>query len=208
MRCQPPDARPPGSGTCPRPQSRTQPRSSLDRSSRGHSRPLSSTYRCNEWTRRCSACVRRCAFKGRRECAAVSIVVHRFRTGSPYRKTVSAVHLLLSPSHESSSDVYDFRVCSPTLQRVLDESGTSLNDCSCKIAEYVGPFSAMDVYNMQPSMFTSFTGEVQAIELAKRVLRARASLPSKQGSVRGGDNAFLRLWLNLFLCRSSQAEAV
>ena len=114
--------------------------------------------------------VRRCAFKGRRECAAVSIVVHRFRTGSPYRKTVSAVHLLLSPSHESSSDVYDFRVCSPTLQRVLDESGTSLNDCSCKIAESVGPFSAVDVYNMQPCMFTSISSGVLVIDLAKRVV--------------------------------------
>ena len=134
--------------------------------------------------------VRRCAFKGRRECAAVSIVVHRFRTGSPYRKTVSAVHLLLSPSHESSSDVYDFRPCSPTFQRVLDETGTSLNDCSCKIAESIGPFSAVDAYNMQPSMFTSFSGGVQAIDLAKRVVSARASLPSKPGSVHGSDNAF------------------
>ena len=91
---------------------------------------------------------------------------------------------------ESSSDVYDFRACSPTLQRVLNEVGTSLNDSSCKIAESIGPFSAQDVYNMQPSMFTSFTGGVQAIDLAKRVVHARSSLPSKPGSVRGGDNAF------------------
>ena len=59
---------------------------------------------------------------------------------------------------ESSSEFCDFRPCSPTFQRVLDETGTSLNDCSCKIAESMGPFSAVDAYNMQPSMFTSFHG--------------------------------------------------
>ena len=71
---------------------------------------------------------------------------------------------------ESSSDVHDYRVCSPTLQRVLDEVGTSLNDSSCKIAESIGPFSAQDVYIMQPSMFTSTSGGSQVIELAKRVV--------------------------------------
>ena len=40
--------------------------------------------------------VRRCAFKGRRECAAVSIVVHRSRTGLPYRiKTVCSAFIAL-----------------------------------------------------------------------------------------------------------------
>ena len=91
---------------------------------------------------------------------------------------------------ESSSDVHDYRVCSPTLQRVLDEVGTSLNDSSCKIAESIGPFSAQDVYIMQPSMFTSTSGGSQVIELAKRVVDARSSLPSQPGSVYGGDNAF------------------
>ena len=91
---------------------------------------------------------------------------------------------------ESSNDVCDFRPCTPTFQRVLYETGTSLNDCSCKIAELVGPFSAVDVYNMQPSMFTSVSCGAQAIDLAKRVVDARASLPSRPGSVRGGDNAF------------------
>ena len=91
---------------------------------------------------------------------------------------------------ESSSDICDFRPCSPTFQRVLDETGTSLNDCSCKIAESIGPFSAVDAYNMQPSMFTSFSGGVQAIDLAKRVVNAQASLPSKPGSVHGGENVF------------------
>ena len=43
---------------------------------------------------------------------------------------------------------------------------------------------------MQPSMFTSFSGGVQAIDLPKRVVSARASLPSKPGSVHGSDNAF------------------
>ena len=36
----------------PSPPNLAQPRPNLDRSSRGHSRPLSSTYRCNEWTDR------------------------------------------------------------------------------------------------------------------------------------------------------------
>ena len=91
---------------------------------------------------------------------------------------------------ESSNDACDFRSCTPTFQRVLYETGTSLNDCSRKIAESVGPFSAVDVYIMQPNMFTSVSCGIQAIELAKRVVDARASLPSRPGSVRGGDNAF------------------
>ena len=91
---------------------------------------------------------------------------------------------------ESSSDVCSFRPCTPTLQRVLDEVETDLSDSSYKIAEAIGPFSAMDVYNMQPSMFTSVSCGARAIDLAKRVVNARASLPSKPGSVRGGDNVF------------------
>ena len=91
---------------------------------------------------------------------------------------------------ESSSDVCRFRACTPHLQRVCDELGTCLNDFSCKIVEAVGPFSSQDAWNMDPSMFTSFTGGAQAIDLAKRVVNARASLPSKPGSVHGGQNAF------------------
>ena len=91
---------------------------------------------------------------------------------------------------ESSSDVCSFRACSPTLQRVLDEVGTDLSDSSYKIAEVIGPFSTADVYTMQPSMFTSISCGAQVIDLAKRVVNAKASLPSRPGSVRGGDNAF------------------
>ena len=91
---------------------------------------------------------------------------------------------------ESSSDVCVFRACSPRLQRVLDEFGTDLSDSSYKIAEVIGPFSTADVYTMQPSMFTSISCGAQVIDLAKRVVNAKASLPSRPGSVRGGDNAF------------------
>ena len=52
---------------------------------------VSTTFIASNYTN-----VRRCAFKGRRECAAVSIVEHRSRTGSPYCKIASAVQLLLS----------------------------------------------------------------------------------------------------------------
>ena len=91
---------------------------------------------------------------------------------------------------ESRSDVCDLRTSSPNLKRVMNEVGTGLNESSRKIAESMGPFSLVDVYNMPPSMFTSISGGVQAIALAKRVLDAKASLPSKPGSVYGGDNAF------------------
>ena len=116
--------------------------------------------------------------------------MHRSRTGSPYRKNSVYSAFIALPHMESSSDIVVFRACSPYLQRACDEAGTSLNDFSCKIAESIGPFSAMDAYNMQPSMFTSISGGVQAIDLAKRVVDARASLPSKPGSAHGGDNAF------------------
>ena len=43
---------------------------------------------------------------------------------------------------------------------------------------------------MQPSMFTSISCGAQVIDLAKRVVNAKASLPSRPGSVRGGDNVF------------------
>jgi hypothetical protein len=134
--------------------------------------------------------VRRCAFKGRRECAAVSIVEHRSRTGSPYRKKSTCSAIIALPHMESSSDVCRFRACTPHLQRVCDEFGTYLNDGSCKIAEAIGPFSVHDTYNMQPNMFISVTGGAQVIDFAKHVVNAKASLPSKPGSVHGGENVF------------------
>ena len=91
---------------------------------------------------------------------------------------------------ESGSDFHRIGACTPYLQRVCEEMGTFPNDCSCIIAEAVGPYSSQDVWNMQPHMFTSITGGAQVINLAKRVVNARASLPSKPGSVHGGENVF------------------
>ena len=91
---------------------------------------------------------------------------------------------------ESGSDFYRIGACTPHLKRVCDEIGTYLNDGSCKIADTLGPFSTHDTYNMHPGMFTSVTGGAQVIDLAKRVVNAQTSLPSKPGSVRGGENVF------------------
>ena len=137
--------------------------------------------------------VRRCAFKGRRECAAVSIVEHRSPPAHLTVKRVPAVQLLLSPHMESGSDFHCFRACTPHLQRVCKEFGTCLNDSSCKIADAIGPFSTHDTYNMHPSMFVSSIAGAQVIDLGKRVVNARASLPSEPGSVHGGENAFAEI---------------
>ena len=97
---------------------------------------------------------------------------------------------------EGSSDIHCFRSCTPVLERVLAEVGTSLSDPANKVAESVGPFSVQDIYNIPPCMFTSVTGGMQAIELGKRVLDAKASKPSKPGSVHGGDNALAEVVLD------------
>ena len=78
---------------------------------------------------------------------------------------------------ESGSGLECFRSASPRLQRALDEYGTSLSDSSIKIAEGIGPFSSNDTWTMTPEMFTSVSGGVQVIALAKTVVNATRSVP-------------------------------
>ena len=77
---------------------------------------------------------------------------------------------------EGSSDIHCFRSCTPVLERVLAEVGTSLSDPANKVAESVGPFSVQDIYNIPPCMFTSVTGGMQAIELWAREFLTRKRL--------------------------------
>ena len=91
---------------------------------------------------------------------------------------------------ESGSGLECFRPASPRLQRALDEYGTSLSDSSVKIAESIGPFSCNDTWTMTPDMFTSVSGGVQVIALAKTVVNATRSVPFAPGRVPGHVNGF------------------
>ena len=108
---------------------------------------------------------------------------------------------------ESGSGLECFRPASPRLQRALDEYGTSLSDSSVKIAESIGPFSCNDTWTMTPDMFTSVSGGVQVIALAKTVVNATRSVPFAPGRALVTLMVFLKLSSSVFSMRGCPSSS-
>ena len=89
----------------------------------------------------------------------------------------------------ASDDSYSLSRCfTPILKRCVVEVCTSLNPGGIAIVKSIGP--SQDVYGMHSALFNSASAGEEVLELGKRVLEARESVPGKPGSSSGNDNVF------------------